>query len=173
MNERMSIMNDEVRLWTPELILGIDIIDQQHRELIGKMEDLFFSLKTDEGVEKVLEIILFMQRYTLTHLATEEYYMHISDYPDFDTHLMLHNHFRMAVLKVKKYVKEHPTSPETLSLVKTTIINWFLNHIQTVDKNYGKALRSKDLHVPVFLIDPDAVSTAKRKLQDNSEDYYL
>ena len=62
-------------LWKEEYKVGIDKIDEQHRQLFDKIEQLLEIAKSGDkrsNQQKCMEIIDFLVDYTVFHFNTEE-----------------------------------------------------------------------------------------------------
>jgi hemerythrin len=132
-------------LWTPKLDLGIPVIDEQHRQLIAKLEELLLAVQKKGEDAHIRGLALFLQRYSLDHFRTEEDYMFKFDYPKVDEHIICHNVFRGNIIKVKEFVQRHPTSVEALQLIESIMVKWYLEHIQAVDQEFASFLKEKGL----------------------------
>ena len=62
-------------LWKEEYRIGVDMIDEQHRQLFDKIEHLLEIAKGgswESNRRECMEIIDFLVRYTIIHFETEE-----------------------------------------------------------------------------------------------------
>ncbi len=73
-------------IWNEQLSVGIPAIDDQHKELIKKINDLTDTIFKDEDREKVLEFIDFLDNYVTAHFSHEEALMLEADYPEIVSH---------------------------------------------------------------------------------------
>ena len=58
--------------WGPKLILGIDKIDDQHKELVSLINQLHKAMKSKKGRQKSGEILNGLADYTVYHFGHEE-----------------------------------------------------------------------------------------------------
>jgi len=130
-------------LWTPSLQLHIPVIDEQHRQLINKLEELLLAIHRKGDNAHIRGLALFLQRYSLEHFRTEEDYMFKYEYPGTDQHIITHNAFRENIIRVKEFIQRHPTSLEALQLVESIMVRWYLDHIQGIDQQFASFLRDK------------------------------
>ena len=70
--------------WHPSLSVGIELIDEQHKEWFKRAEDLFEAGKKGQAKEYIGELLGFLDQYTKKHFADEERYMLSINYPGYD-----------------------------------------------------------------------------------------
>ena len=58
--------------FTDDLVTGNDLIDGQHQELIGKINDLLQTCETGDGKKKALNTLDYLEEYTNFHFSQEE-----------------------------------------------------------------------------------------------------
>lgn len=115
--------------WLPELELGIETIDNQHKTLVHRVNLLMQAVK-NPNVKDIIEARTFFIDYVFTHFKSEEAFMDIIGYPDKDAHKEEH----MAFLEKIARFKNAPTSPETLKEMLDWSTDWLVNHICGTDK---------------------------------------
>lgn len=76
--------------WDESLLVGNELIDRQHREVVGLLDEL---LAVEIGTEaEVLGILGHLMEFTLTHFAAEEELMTEVAYPEALTEDMCQQH---------------------------------------------------------------------------------
>ena len=58
--------------WDDELSLGLEEIDNQHRELFRRMETLLEACVAGKAAEEVIGMLAFLDDYVAVHFRTEE-----------------------------------------------------------------------------------------------------
>ena len=136
--------------WQTSYSVGIKLVDDQHKELIGLTNKLFASCMA--GMERskntFLDVIHEAVDYVAYHFGTEEKIMERVNYPDFLTHKKEHEFFVREVFdKVEDFKNGKLLTP--LQFVYF-LRDWVLNHIAVSDKKMGVYLmllkRSGELH---------------------------
>ena len=127
---------DETPLWTPRLVLGIPLIDGQHRNLVERLESLLRALRSGHPAHELRQCLDFVERYTQEHFQTEEHYMQVHKFPGFQAHQLLHRQFRVTVEKTRRFIEANPLSSKSLQLVRSLLVNWYVQHIQGTDQEY-------------------------------------
>ena len=130
--------------WKDFYSVGDPSIDAQHKQIIGAINDLYEAMqkRTDRAVLKpILDRLL---QYTLAHFEHEEQVMRENEYPDFVQHKALHDRIR----KKTSDLREHAglvTGHELLHFLK----EWWVGHIQSLDKKYTPYLEQSASHLNV------------------------
>ena len=123
--------------------VGIDKIDNQHKQLIEIINQLYYSRGNKphavlgETIQKLIE-------YTKTHFIDEEQIMRENSYPDYQAHKKRHEAFIEEVKKFNiEFNKIDDDLLENYSLVTEVLFflkSWLCGHILVVDKEYGPFL---------------------------------
>ena len=129
--------------WTPNLSVGVELIDEQHRQWFTHAEKLFDAGKKHQGKEYIGTLLDFLDDYTKKHFADEENYMLSIQYPAYQAQKQAHTAFiaRLAQLK-----SEYAASGGNLLVVLNAnqmVLDWLTKHISNMDKKIGEFVRSK------------------------------
>ncbi|WP_421903566.1 bacteriohemerythrin [Maridesulfovibrio sp.] len=117
--------------WHDGLNLGIEEIDEQHRSLIGMVNDVLEAFEKGEKDTAVDRMLGQLHEYTVLHFNAEEKYMEKIEYPHIQEHRQLHAKLKGSVksLRAARFHYEEVT-PET---IKELISSWLLEHILRED----------------------------------------
>lgn len=129
--------------WTEDLAIAVVEIDDQHKELFKKMDELYSACKKGKGKAEIGNAIKFLADYVTTHFNTEEKFMLEHDYPDYSPHKAEHITFTKTVVELKR---QFETEGPSLSIVIKTnleIAEWLRKHIHKVDMNLGSFLKTR------------------------------
>jgi hemerythrin-like metal-binding protein len=134
--------------WTSDLSVGIDKIDEQHKELFEKINDLVAAVKQSVCKYKIGDVIKFLEDYVVFHFGEEEEYMLRFSYPGYRAHKAQHEMFIRNFNELKKELPklEGGTKPGSYDLSVETnevVVDWILDHIAKVDKLLGEFLKGK------------------------------
>jgi len=122
--------------WSEKISVGIQEIDEQHKQLVELINRLFDAMTTGkEKVQVAKEILNELTQYTIVHFSVEESLFRIFDYPDYEQHCEKHNSLREKVAEINAKVQqgERMITPELLTFLK----KWITNHIMVEDKAYS------------------------------------
>ncbi|WP_319509022.1 bacteriohemerythrin [uncultured Methanolobus sp.] len=130
--------------WSDKYSMQIKEIDDQHKVLVGMINELHDAMKLAKSKEVSLEIINKMAEYTKFHFSTEEKYMKRFAYPDYAEHKLEHENFVENVLKFKDDYEKGKAgiSYDILNFLK----DWLVGHIQDTDKKYAPLFIEKGLN---------------------------
>jgi len=124
--------------WTPDLSVGVDHIDEQHKIWFEKANELFEAGKQQRAKEYINQMIDFLDEYTKYHFSDEEKYMAEIGYPELDAQKKAHASFINDLAKLKKDYNEGGGNLLVIINANKMIINWLTNHIKTMDKKIGE-----------------------------------
>jgi len=124
--------------WTPDLSVGVEQIDEQHKEWFKKAEALFEAGKNHQAKEYVGELLNFLSDYTKKHFADEEKYMLSIDYPDYPAQKKAHTTFIEQLTKLRADYDASGGSLMVILNANQMVINWLTQHISNMDKKIGQ-----------------------------------
>lgn len=134
--------------WTSDLSVGIEKIDEQHRELFDKINDLVAAVKRSVCKYKIGDVIKFLEDYVVFHFGEEEKYMVQFNYPNYQAHKTQHEKFIENFNELKKELPKleggkKPGSYDLSVETNAVVVDWILDHIAKVDKLLGEFLKGK------------------------------
>ena len=127
--------------WDDSLSVGIEEVDNRHKELITKLDDLAECILKKKGKDKIGTILRFMDDYAKIHFSTEEDYMVKHDYPGLDLHIKQHEKFRDTTKRLIKELESEKDMESFASSVQRFLIDWLILHIKTTDQKFGGFLK--------------------------------
>jgi len=145
----MSIMPGRKHIeWTDEFSVGIDKFDDQHKQIIQMIADLYDSLvdKGDDSREKMIKISERLCNYTYTHFLEEEVEMYRHNFPQYESHK--ENHDKLTSLArdflVRIHASEGGLKKICIELI-ATLSAWLKVHIMETDKRYAQFFNGKSI----------------------------
>ena len=130
-------------LWrSDELKTGVQLIDNQHKAIFEKANEIF-ELGVDFDKKEFKKMISFLMSYTNNHFIEEENLMVDYEYVDLLEHRRQHNYFVEEIYKLYLRSTEN-IDQELLVDLKVLIIKWLADHINLHDKKFIEAMREKD-----------------------------
>ncbi|MCP5424528.1 MAG: hemerythrin family protein [Gammaproteobacteria bacterium] len=129
--------------WSDSLSVGVQQIDEQHKELVSMVNKVNEGISGGWGKEARDEILTRLVEYTRIHFATEESLMDISKYPEQKSHKHRHDDLiNMVGQHLKKYEEDpNASNYDLLFFLK----KWLVDHIMKDDKKLGAYLVKKGL----------------------------
>jgi hemerythrin len=131
--------------WTDKLSVGVGVIDEDHKKLVGMVNELYDAMQAGQGRDSLGRILNGLVQYTKFHFAREEKFFAQTGYPAAVPHKQEHDALTRQVLDVQQKYAAGATA--TLSLdVMQFLKNWLVNHIQGSDQKYRPHLNAKGIH---------------------------
>ena len=120
--------------WNQDFSVGIEELDNHHKELIHLINSLQEAIDADAGVEKIAVVITELFNYANYHFGAEEALFQIRDYPLAQEHCEKHLEFRKDMAEHRDMV-EAEIDFARLNLLSYLQL-WWTNHILQEDKKY-------------------------------------
>ena len=127
--------------WGPKLIIGIDEIDNQHKELVSLINQLHKAMKMKKGRKISGEILTGLAEYTVYHFDHEKNIFEKYGYPGTEEHLKIHDDLVAQVLDFKTQFDEG-SAALTMDLMDF-LNSWLKDHILKTDTKYLPFLKEK------------------------------
>jgi len=131
--------------WTPEISVNDEVIDNQHKKLLRKINELLGAVSEGKGSEVIEDAINFLGDYIEEHLKYEEKYMEEHSFPELKEHKEIHNQFVKKYKEFKEKFKENNSSESLFLEIETFLGDWWLNHISVDDKKYAVFIKETGL----------------------------
>lgn len=132
--------------WNENLLSGVKEIDDQHMELFNLINRLFDACNQGKGREEIGHVFEFLNDYIIYHFNAEEGYMSKYNYPGYSNHKEIHRNFKKDFAELKKKLDNFFNELSTLAETNWLLGEWWINHINKVDKELGIFLKSNGAH---------------------------
>jgi len=129
--------------WEDKYSVGIQSIDDQHKEIFMLLNKLLEAMKMGYANDVTIQIIQELERYAVIHFQKEEYFFQRFNYQGSAEHITEHQNFikKIAVLKSEINSGKMILTIELLRFLK----DWIDHHILVVDKKYSECFRQNGL----------------------------
>lgn len=125
-------------VWTEQLCIGIDVIDQQHRRIVEYINQLDEARTNGYSREEMGWLINELVDYTISHFGFEESLQEDAKYPFINAHKKVHDLFAQRVADYQaRFSKGEDVSKELNSL----LVTWLFNHIKRDDADYVETVK--------------------------------
>ncbi|MDR2574804.1 MAG: bacteriohemerythrin [Desulfovibrio sp.] len=132
--------SDKFVQWTVKLDLGVPLIDSQHKQLCGYINDLYAAMKANQTRGELRNVVKKLRDYTASHFSDEEKLYSASQYPGTKEHKAIHKKF---VAQLDDFEKQLKDGTATVSMELLTFLkDWLINHIAGTDPGYVPYLQS-------------------------------
>ncbi len=126
----------------PEYYIGIDMIDEEHKQLFQYADEAYELLHDEYTPDKYDRIDIILEKlrdYTVKHFADEEQYMESINYKKLFTQKVQHQEF---INKLDEFMEYHNEEVEDqddqiMGILKY-LTEWLTNHILYVDGQIPK-----------------------------------
>ncbi len=149
---------DTQYVWNEELNIGVDLIDQEHKELFETINKLFSFTSPKKGGwaggknsrRSCRKGIEHFKEHAVRHFADEEAYMESINYEGLAQHRHIHKGFREDTLPaLEKELERTNYSPEAVEHFLGVCVGWLIGHTTTEDQAItGKAARTWENLLP-------------------------
>lgn len=129
--------------WHQSLSVGVEFIDDQHKEWSYRAEKLFDAGKKGQAKEYVGELLEFLDSYTKKHFADEEKYMASINYPGLEEQKKAHASFIERLEQLRSDYKSSGGSLTVIINANQIVIDWLTNHISKMDRKIGEFVNQK------------------------------
>lgn len=125
--------------WNDEFAIGIEAIDQDHKAIFDKYQELYGLMKQGLGHDYYNELGEFLTDYIDAHFAREESYQASIKYKECDAHKAFHKRFIGELQGMLVSKKDKEISNNDLIRMNMFIKDWLLHHIFIEDRKYVAA----------------------------------
>jgi hemerythrin-like metal-binding protein len=127
--------------WISSFETGIALIDDQHKELVDLLNELFNVMTQAEDRIAERRIMGKILDYTVTHFDTEENLMLKYGYSDYESHKREHVRLKANVLRLQEDLL---TGKKRITIETATFLkDWLKDHVLQTDKTMVQFLISK------------------------------
>lgn len=129
--------------WTPELAVGVEQIDEQHRELFRRAGALFVASRDGSGPLAVVRTLAFLGEYVVAHFADEEALMRDVGYPDLAAHAAEHAGFLARFQRLRAGFARGGADADLADDVEREVSAWLRQHVSGSDRSIGEHVRAR------------------------------
>ncbi|KAF7599676.1 MAG: hemerythrin [Candidatus Dactylopiibacterium carminicum] len=132
--------------WTPDLSVGNEQIDDDHRQLFALLDRLNKDMSTGQVNQETQSIVDALRNYTETHFSREEAFMREIDYAHYATHKAEHDRFVSEVCALQSRVAR---GARTAQLdIDQMLAAWLREHVLVRDMALAAAIQGAHTSAP-------------------------
>lgn len=124
--------------WDDSLLTGVEDIDNQHRELFRRFNDLLAACNQGRGREEVLRVLTFLDDYIRRHFRDEETMQQRSNFPDYLAHRSQHEEFMTKTEALSAQFRSEGATLGLLVQTNTMLMEWLIGHIRKMDRAFAR-----------------------------------
>ena len=126
--------------WNCSLSIGIDSIDDQHKELFNCLDKLLTAIENGKSNDEVIKTLDFLEEYVIKHFNEEEEIQNKTNYPLLDIQHIQHEDFKRDLKEFRRVFETQGASKVLALNIQENLVNWLKNHIMNLDKDLGDFL---------------------------------
>ncbi len=123
--------------WNDNLATGNDLVDNQHKELLRRLNMFIEACETCKGKDELVGILQFLDDYIHVHFAAEEKLQEEMNYTFRVAHRKHHQEFARNFNLLKKRFLLQGTNTMLAADIKHFVVDWLLNHILERDMMFS------------------------------------
>ena len=125
--------------FTSNLVTGNKTIDEQHKELISKINDLLDAVETSQGQATAMRMLNFLNDYVVYHFEAEENLQKEVGYPGLADHQKQHAALKQTVADLTDMLtEEEGATPAFVEQLNKKVIEWLYKHIEGFDRSVAE-----------------------------------
>ena len=124
--------------WSDDYLIGIEKIDNQHKEFFRIAHQFFTECLADEGEACLQDTLNFLGNYAKKHFEGEEAFMKEIKYIELEEHKKFHNDFLNSYTELLDEFNESGPTEKMVNKVLTVVMDWLKDHIVEADAAYAK-----------------------------------
>ena len=126
--------------WSSEIAVGLSDVDEQHRWLVDRINQLHSELSEIAPRSSVIaDVLEELMDYTMNHFIMEEELFERHAYPDIVAHKGQHNKFTSTIMNA---LTDHEDGANVSHDVLEFLKHWLIQHIMRTDKVYVPFLKA-------------------------------
>lgn len=128
------------------IMTGNRMIDEQHRELIEKINQLVNACGQGKEKVKAIKMLHYLADYTDFHFNEEEKLQEKISYPGLEEHRQKHEDFRKAVGELFEMLEEEEgPSDRFVEAVHRNVTEWLYGHIKGYDVSVASYMHMNNM----------------------------
>ena len=126
--------------WDWTFDIGIENIDNQHKELFNRLDQLLISIEEGKGHDEVIKTLDFLEEYVIKHFTEEEEIQNKTNYPLLNIQHMQHEEFKSDLKEFRRVFETEGVSTVLVLNIQKNLVSWFKSHVMNLDKDLGDFL---------------------------------
>ena len=136
-------ISDKYYSWDDSYLIGVEHIDEQHKQLFNTVNGLIEAIERGAGPEELKKTLDFLVEYTVTHFNDEEEVQRKCGYPKLEHHRSIHEKFKLTAVELAGEAASIGSSDALVKEVKRKVGDWLVTHVTGEDARIGKFIRAE------------------------------
>lgn len=125
-------------VWDNSLELGVQEIDDQHREIFNCFEKLSSACQRGRGDSVLEEVLTFLEDYVSRHFSSEEELMEQYKYPKLAEQKTQHSNFNQEIKNLRVRLLDGTNGHELAMSINRHLVRWLIQHIRSSDREMAE-----------------------------------
>jgi len=130
--------------WQPELAVGDEEIDQQHRRICVFMDDLLADAIAGHAEKRFPEAFEYLTDHFTSHFSVEEALMRKINYSGYNYHRSEHLKWFDRFVWLKANIEKHGPTPLHVRAMMEGLAFWMTYHVIGCDRLLADFVRSRE-----------------------------
>ena len=134
-------------MWKERYSIGVELIDDQHKELFNRLSRFIQIVQNDiaweDKLDEVKTTLDFMKDYVVYHFDDEERYQEEINYPELDIHREAHTRFKEAINNYVKIFDQGEFNEDKIKEFSAKLMAWLIMHVGKMDQKIGEYVKEK------------------------------
>jgi hemerythrin len=124
--------------WNKKYVLGIAVIDAQHKQLFRLNDELEAGLQSGIRPEELSALLTRLGEYAVRHFILEEKHMSATEYPGLTEQQEAHRTFVARFAEIRDDFTRDGLTGTVINTLHRELIDWIREHITIMDQQFGK-----------------------------------
>ncbi len=129
--------------WKERYRFGIPQIDDQHLELVKRINNLVIAFNDEKSRQEIAEIVAFLEGYVVIHFNEEEKFMAENRYIGLEQHRAIHDEYMRKVDALACEMRAGEVTPALMVEVNRLLIEWLSRHIDEEDRKFAESIAAE------------------------------
>lgn len=134
-------------VWTEDISVDVEEIDEQHKhfiEIVNSLVDL--SNQNEVSREELMTHAMQLGDYALVHFGTEEEHFETFQYENTAAHKAAHDQYRSQFHDIINQIRDESNDAKKLAWYTADFAgNWLIHHIKVMDKQFTASFHKHGL----------------------------
>ncbi|MBA2124227.1 hypothetical protein B9J78_04745 [bacterium Unc6] len=126
-----------------EIILGLDVIDKDHKEIFKRTDTLLTMCENDRYDQTIKDTASFLSKYVIRHFQTEEHLAKEHRWPLYVELFSEHEHFKKELADIIDKISKQGIDKKLMLHMNVMLVDWWVGHINNIDRELVDFLKTK------------------------------
>lgn len=125
--------------WREDLAIGVEQIDNQHKELMARFDLLLTACREGKGGDELRHLVTFLNDYVISHFRDEEALQRKIGFPQYESHRHEHEEFILRLRNLKQRIdSDGEILVDHVLDTNKLLLDWLIKHISVKDRAIGR-----------------------------------